>query len=162
MRKKLFITVLACIVGYTVYAQSAFVVTGGDIHNPNGTVNYSIGQVFFATDENSQLSLSAGLQSPYEVIEDISTGIEDLGIKLLVRTYPNPVKSILTLETPENLLDSHDWHYLLYNINGSIVSLGNISSVKTEIDMQRLSTSTYFLKILKGNDLLKSFIIIKN
>lgn len=162
MRKKLFFAVLLSFVCSTMFAQSAFVVTGGDISNSNGTINYSIGQVFFATEENPQLSLSAGLQTPYEVLENLPTGIEDVGIKLSVRTYPNPVKDVLTLQTPEELLGSSDWNYVLYSINGAVLSLGKISSAKTEINMQGLPSSTYILKVSKDSQMLKSFTIIKN
>lgn len=160
--KKLLFSAFVCALGSTVSAQSAFVVTGGDISNPNGTINYSIGQVFFTTEDNPQLSLSEGLQSPYEVVEDVVTGIEDVGIKLSVSTYPNPVKDILTIETPDDLVGIHNLNYVLYSINGTIVSSGKIGSAQVEVDMQSLPSSTYVLMVLKEAELLKSFMIIKN
>ena len=88
--KKLF-TLIIILTGITVtFAQSAIVPVGGDAQNNNGSVSYTVGQIAIQTNGNESVSLSEGVQQPYEIM---TVGVNDFPqITLNALVYPNPTR----------------------------------------------------------------------
>ncbi len=72
----------------------------------------------------------------------------DLASKISM--YPNPVSSILEIELGEH--SKLPSKYMLHDISGKTVSIGNISSSRATIDMSALPAGIYWLKIQTGNE----------
>jgi len=114
-------------------AQENINSTGGKATGTNGNVSYSVGQMFCSTSSSEKGTISEGVQHPYEIF--ITTGIELSTINLELKVFPN---------------------------DGKILKSNKINSKTTQIEMLNLEPSTYFLRVTKQDQIIKSFKIIKN
>ncbi|MFH0758622.1 MAG: T9SS type A sorting domain-containing protein [Bacteroidota bacterium] len=145
--------------GISLPAQEVITSSGGSITGGEGSVNYSVGQVFHETFSSADGMLSHGVQQPYEILTEI--GDEGIAwISLSVSAYPNPVKDILVLSTECD--DYSDLVYQLFDMNGKQIENKGLDGEKMNIDMHGLGPSAYILKVVKSNKEIKTFIIIKN
>jgi hypothetical protein len=140
-------------------SQEAFPVTGGNVSGSGGSVSYSVGQIFYQTQEGSKGSLSEGVQHPYiiSVVTEI-TGTKEIHLSVVV--YPNPVTHVLNLEVAN--FGSGNMAYLVSDINGKLLQHVRITGPKTSIEMGHLPPSTYILNLVEENHIVKSYKIIKN
>lgn len=83
------------------------------------------------------------LRGKVTVVNKLST--EDKFIKNL-NFYPNPVKTDLTVASIFKV-DS----YQIYNVLGSLISEGKGGSNYVQVDMSKLNSGFYFLKIISGS-----------
>ena len=111
----------------------------------------------------SNASLSQGVQQAFEI--SVLTSIEkESGIHLSLIAYPNPTLNYLNLEV--NGSEFPALHFHLLEMSGKLIISDKINSNSTMIDMDHLSSGTYFLKIYSGlgTDVLqeiKTFKIVK-
>jgi len=128
---------------------------GGNIENNKGSVSFTIGQIVNGTSTGSDASINAGIQQPYEFF--IISGVENYFINLSV--YPNPASDYLMLSVkdyPHHLLS-----YSLFNSNGQLLEIRDISDTKTFINLSNYISSFYIIQVLESGKTLKSFKIIK-
>ena len=135
-------------------AQENRVASGGEATGSGGTVSYSVGQVVYTTNTGTNGSLSQGVQQPYVVSTTIGTN--ETSIQL--NAYPNPTTNNLTLATD----DSESLSYQLFNIQGAEISSKTLNSKTCSINLEGYPPATYFLKVIKNNEVIKAFKIIKN
>jgi len=74
------------------------------------------------------------------------TGIDELA-ETLIRLYPNPVESMLTIERNNN----DEVVIELYNSGGALVSTFKAENATTTIDVDMLGSGTYFVRIVGTN-----------
>jgi hypothetical protein len=159
MKKFLLLTIFFVLVFLTTPAQEVIPAAGGNSSGTTGSATFSVGQVFYHFHTASTGSMAEGVQQPYEI--SVVTGIPEAGlIHLHVSAFPNPVMDILTLRMDEHPLENLSWH--LYNLTGAILLAGKINSTETSIDMSDQTSSVYFLKVMAGNQQIKTFRIIKH
>jgi hypothetical protein len=146
-------------VGLTgVHAQEALHASGGNASGSGGSVSYTIGQVVYTTIAGINGSVAEGVQQPYEI--SVVTGLEEAsGINLVCSAYPNPVQKYVTLKI-ENC-DTEKMTYQLYDDNGKLLETKKAEGTETSIDMGNLVIATYFLKVLRNNQVVKTFKVIK-
>ena len=135
-------------------AQENTVASGGKTTGSGGTVSYSLGQVVYSTNIGTNGSVSQGLQQPYAV--STTVGINETSIQL--NAYPNPTTNNLTLTTD----DCESLSYQLFNIQGAEISSKTLNSKTCSISLEGHPRATYFLKVIKNNEVIKAFKIIKN
>jgi hypothetical protein len=150
---------LFCISGFSFMSgQSATVTGGGNAMGSGGTVSYSIGQVTYSSVTGINGSVIEGVQQPFEI--SVVTAVKNSeGIKLEFNVYPNPAADFVKLFIATD--EFKDLRYQLFNFSGLLLLEGNIEGKLTEITMQGLSSSTYFLKVLSSKREIKTFKIIK-
>jgi hypothetical protein len=152
--------ILLVIMGLSgVHAQEAILATGGKTSGSDGSVSYSVGQVVYTLNTGTNGSIAPGVQQPYE-ISIVSELEEATGINLLISVYPNPVTELLILKILA--VDKVNLWYELYGINGQLLENKRIITDETVISLNNLVSSAYLLKIINGDQELKSFKIIKN
>jgi hypothetical protein len=142
-----------------MYSQDTTPASGGNASGTGGSVSYTTGQIVYTTNTGTNGSLSQGVQQPYEI--SVVTGIEESSdISLAIVVYPNPAKDFIRLKivTP----DVENISYQFYDINGSLIIGNKVVGPETDISIQNISPSTYFLKVNDKNKVLKTFKIIKN
>jgi hypothetical protein len=66
----------------------------------------------------------------------------------LVRIYPNPVKSTLTIERKNDDKAAIE----LYNISGMLVGTTKTENTTTTIDVETLDSGAYFIRIIETNN----------
>ncbi len=158
-RLKLFATLFLGLGLTTLHAQESLNTAGGNGSGSGGSVSYSVGQVVYTTNIETNGSVAHGVQQPFEI--SIVTGtLEAKGIILSVAAYPNPTTDYLTLEVNDFNLSALTYH--LHNMNGKILKSEKITGNQTRIDMSSLVPATYFVKVTRENKEVKTFKIIKN
>jgi hypothetical protein len=160
--KKINVALIAfCIFGFgtAIQAQNAIPFTGGNATGSGGSVSYTVGQITYSTLSGTNGTVAQGVQQPYEI--SVVTGMNIAReITLECTVYPNPTRGFMKL-----IVESFDYENLrfrLYDINGVILQDKKVESRETEISMENLSSSVYFLKILKNNVEVKVFKIVES
>ena len=106
------------------------------------------------TYSNGTNTLTQGFQqsrlTPSTIFE-----LEDTGIS--VNIAPNPTTDFIHLYID----DFKGINYQLYDFNGKIIKQADVNSVETMISFSNLSYAAYFLKIMKGTKIIKTFQVIK-
>ena len=152
MKKLLFILLLFPLM---LKAQNNTVAGGATATGTNGSVTYTIGQIFYKTASETNGSVSEGVQQPFEILTLSTTEIPQIQLTAVV--YPNPTIQNVTLSIKE--YDFTEMQFALIDISGKIISQGNITQSETPIDMNQLASAIYFLKISSGyNETAKNFI----
>jgi hypothetical protein len=134
--------------------------TGGSTHITNGgSVSATVGLVGYTTHSSNGGSIAAGIQHPYEIFSvGIDTELSSFSLGYLI--YPNPTRECLTLrrELPVpgkircRITDKH----------GRLIRDFIIRSDETMISLGREPSGLYILYLLRGNELVQTFKIIKN
>jgi opacity protein-like surface antigen len=145
----------------TVSAQESVNATGGDASGSGGSASYSVGQVIYTTNSGTSGSVAEGVQQPYEI--SVVTGIEEAkGINLSVSAYPNPTTDFLQLKVDASTtLSIQSMTYQLYDMQGNLLQIKNLTGTETQIDMSNYVPSTYFVRVISENQSIKEFKIIK-
>lgn len=127
-------------------AQETIVASGSDAYGHGGSVSYSVGQIVYSTYVGASYSEAQGVQQPYEI--SIETDFEGpYNISLTCSAYPNPVVDILTLQIPDYI--DENITYTLTDINGQILSSGQVKLKETLISMSEYAAATYYLKVVQ-------------
>jgi hypothetical protein len=142
-----------------LYAQVTMPVSGGVASGSGGSIAFSVGQLTYTTNTGSTGVVSQGVQQSYEIW--ITTeSIEGKQITLSVSAFPNPTTDYLKLnieagEHPELI-------YQLSDLNAKILENAIINGPEALIEMNKYAPSVYFLRVIKGDIIIKTFKIIKN
>jgi hypothetical protein len=144
--------------GVPLMAQNAIPATGGNASGTGGTVSYTIGEVVYTTNTGNNGSVAQGIQQAYEI--SVVTALENTeGITLEYKVYPNPTRGKITLTiTP---FETDNIRFRFFDQNGILLQEKKIESEITEISMENLNPSMYFLQVIKDNREVKVFKIIK-
>jgi hypothetical protein len=158
-RKILFAFFLSGFCLAIVQGQQTIPAAGGNITGSGGSVSYSAGQILCSTISGANGSVVQGVQQPYEI--SVVTALKNAEeIYLECSVYPNPTNGLakLVFKSP----DFDNLRFRLYNINGEILQDRKVESSETEISLENLSSSVYFLKVYNNNLEVKVFKIVKN
>ena len=139
-------------------AQQTITAAGGDGSGSGGSVSYTVGQVIYHTNAGTNGSESQGVQQPFEI--SVITAVpeaKDISLEFLV--YPNPATDYVILKT--GTYEVKNLSYVLYDIGGRLLGHDKIQSSETNISMQAFLPSTYILKVIDNNKVIKIFKIIK-
>lgn len=133
------------------------VATGGDyFENANGSVSFTLCEVVIETIENENNCLTQGFQqSSLNVYTSIKEhpGANEMEISV----YPNPTYDFIKLKT--NNFDG--LKYQLCNFNGEIMHEGKIKNKETEISFVDYARAIYLLRVIRNNNELQVFKILK-
>lgn len=161
MSSNKFLTLIAAILLIipSIQAQTATTATGGKATGSNGIVNYSVGQIAYASQIGTNgHTLSEGVQLQYELF--VVTGVAEANdISLKVMANPNPVTDYLQLNVEGQFKGSLSFQ--LCDISGKVIDIQRISGLEIQIDMHDLKPSSYFIRIINNEKVLKVFKIIK-
>jgi hypothetical protein len=152
-------TLVACLLCATqlIYAQQTIPASGGEATGSGGASSYSVGQLVYSTNTGSNGSIAQGVQQSIELFT--LSNPELTALTLTAVTYPNPTSGYIVLALKNSNLTG--LIYVLYDLQGRIVSKGIIQQENTAIAMRKLVTGEYVLKVNQNNQALKSFKIIK-
>jgi len=163
LKKQKIILLVIVIVGLTrLQAQIVVPATGGNALGSGGSVSYSIGQVIYTTNIGTSGSVAQGVQQPFEI--STVTGLKEAkGISLFCSVYPNPITDVVQLRIDASTTSSiQSLSYQLLDLQGKLLDSRKLEADVTNIIMNNLCAATYFLKVVKGRNEIKTFKIIKN
>ena len=142
--------------GLAAFAQSDVVPAGGTATGEGGTVTFSVGQIAVQSNEEGSIILSEGVQQPYEIQ---TIGIDNYpGITLSAMVYPNPTRGNVQLTMSNVQLEGE---VRVFDTNGKLLFVKKIEGETTEILMSDLAAGTYFVNVVSGKQVLKTFKVVK-
>jgi hypothetical protein len=161
MKKKIgcFLVIL-CYCGFctALNGQATIAATGGNATGSGGSVSYTVGQILYNTFSGANGTVAQGVQQPYEI--SVVTAVENTGgITLEYIVYPNPTSGLIKLMIKP--FDHENWRFRLYDLNSILLQDKKIENEETDISLENLSASMYFLKVINNNREVKVFKIIK-
>ncbi len=159
--KSLCISVLMfwCMSFFGLYAQETIPAGGGEATGSGGSVSYSVGQLVSEIYTGTNGSVAQGVQQAFEISIVLETKYSKK-IHLKCMAYPNPVTDYLLLKIED--YNNRNLKYLLFDSGGKLIEKNNVDENETRISMMHLPPATYFIKIIEGNQEVKTFKIIKN
>lgn len=158
MKNNTFLLLFFSLLAFQLQAQESISTSGGNATGTGGSVSYSVGQIFYKTNNDANGSVAGGVQQPYEISVVLNTNEAAL-INLQYSAFPNPATNGLTL-TIKNFADQN-LQYRLFDINGKILDANAINKSETFIDIAKYANAVYLLNIYTNNKEIKSFKIIK-
>jgi hypothetical protein len=139
-------------------AQESANASGGDATGSGGTVAYSVGQVVYTTNTSASGTVSQGVQQAYEIF---TVGIKETELNISLSVFPNPTADNLTLQISD--YNNEKLTYQLYDMQGKLLSNGQVTAQQTQIKTSSLPAATYFINVVnQENQKVQSFKIIKN
>ncbi|MDD4217634.1 MAG: T9SS type A sorting domain-containing protein [Bacteroidales bacterium] len=122
-------------------------------------MSYSIGQMVYTTNSGVSGSVSQGVQQAFEisVVSELDDG---QAVGLNVSAYPNPTNDYLFLKI--DTLELSEMSFQLFDITGKLLESKKIDSNEIVIDTRKLVPANYVLKVIQGQQEIKTFKIIKN
>ena len=139
-------------------AQKNTVASGGNATGNGGSTSYSVGQVLYTTNTGANGSVAQGVQQPYEIT--VIAGVNETAIHLKLSVYPNPATNYIQLKVENEKLESLT--YQLIDLQGKVINTEKVTASNTTIIMEALPKAIYLINIIKNNQLIKTFKIIKN
>lgn len=138
-------------------AQESANSSGGDAAGSGGTVAYSVGQVVYTTNTGSAQSVAQGVQQTYVIF---NLGINETAMNMTLTAFPNPTAENLILQISD--YNNEKLAYQLFDMQGKLVSNGQIVAQQTFINMNSLPTAIYFVYVVnQENQKVQSFKIVK-
>jgi len=140
-----------------LYAQESPTAAGGEASGSGGTASYSVGQTVYTTITGmAGHSLAQGVQQPYEI--STTVGVDETAVNLELSVHPNPTDSYLSLQIDS---EANNLSYRLYDVQGNVIEAQEINNKTTNISLEGQPAATYFLSVVKENQVIKTFKIIK-
>ena len=154
MKKTTFLLTLFCVIYFNINAQEVISSSGDYYENSNGSVSWTIGESITETITDGNFILTQGFQQSRLTTVSIFE-LEDLDFKISIS--PNPTIDNISLNTNK----SEGLSYQLYDFNGKLIKEATIISKETIISFSDLSYASYFLSVLRENQIIKTFQVIK-
>jgi len=156
-------TVLALIIYlliFTLPAESQFSINSGgsNAEQNEGSLSYSVGQVFYSMSYTQGFYSNEGVEQPREITR-ITHFNDKLYREINIQVYPNPASNHIFLEIDHER--PWEFSYKLINISGTVILEKRIQSTLTEIPIDRLSPSPYLLNIFHNEILYTNYRVIK-
>jgi hypothetical protein len=140
-----------------VQAQDSANSSGGNATGSGGMVSYSIGQVFYTSNSNSNGEVAQGVQHAYEIF---TVGVTETELNISLLVFPNPTADDLTLQIID--YNNEILTYQLFDIQGKLLSKGQVIGNQTQINTANIPSDTYFISVLnQKKQKVQSFKIIK-
>ena len=155
-----FYTITILFVGSTqcCIAQNGTTAAGSEATGTTGTVSFSVGLVDYVAYNNSTVSVNQGIQQAYEIFSVV--GVQTPNPKFNLSLYPNPTTNFITLSI--DAAHIKNLSYKVYDITGKQITLQKINSTTTQISMEELLVTTYFVSVFSTEGIVKTFRIIKH
>ena len=121
--------------------------TGTSVSNNKFSTSVGVGSYPITyTYTNSNGCKSSALKN-LNVINCNTSNIEEI-VELNYKIYPNPTTESITIESSIELINTD---YILFDISGRSLMSGTLIDAKTEINLSKLSSGTYYIKIFNNN-----------
>ena len=130
------------------FGQSSMNTSGGDTFSDQGSVAYSIGQVFVQISESPEISVSEGVQQPYE-LSLYNAIAEESTLEVSILAYPNPTMNDLTIELQGWRHETASFE--VYDALGKKICSGVFNQSTLSIDARLWSSGNYFLHLYSPN-----------
>lgn len=140
-----------------LFSQVAVNASGGGSKTIDGSIEYSIGNVFYTSVNTNAGSITEGVQHTYDIT---TVGIQEQDLNISLSVFPNPTTDLLNLST---CFITKGYSFQLIDLLGNQLEIQPIESNQSIIKMLEYDTGMYFLNIISvENKVISSFKIIKH
>jgi hypothetical protein len=152
--------VLIFVLGLTrLQAQEALTASVGEALGSGGSSSYSVGQMVYTNNTDTNGSVSQGVQQIYTI--SVVSGLEDeLAANILLTVSPNPTSDFLNLLFEDFKIE--EMNYQLFDLQGKLLETNPVKAIQTQISMNHLPSAVYVIHVIRENQIVKSFRILKN
>lgn len=159
MLKRIFLIGILIIWQIILYAQVAITSSGGIGASNTLKASYTVGQIFYLTKTGTDGNiLLEGVQQAFLITDlEENPNFDDTNFNITV--YPNPTNNFLIVKV-ENY-DIKNLLYVIFDLSGKKLQQVKSYGTKTEINFSIYPASSYILKVIEKNKVLKVFKIIK-
>jgi hypothetical protein len=140
-----------------LFAQEVVATAGSTFSNTSGSISYTIGEGVANTLTKGDKTITQGFQQGNLSVSVVSV-LKDLDFSISV--FPNPTSDVLTLKL--NKEDMTGLKYLLFDMNGRLLSQKNLETNETTINVNQLNNGLYLIKVQDSMKELKTFKIVKH
>jgi hypothetical protein len=119
-----------------------------DLTPPSGAVYYQI-EIVNPSDCDPTKSLNYSV-SRSNIVNNVQVGLTE-SVLSTIQIYPTPTNDKFTLDVSIDLLGKS---YALTDFSGRIIQEDKINSLKQQVNIEKVSIGTYFLKV-EGNKAIK-------
>ena len=153
--KKNALTVLVVLASIGSVSAQEIVSTQGDSYSTSSAqIDFTIGEVVLDTGTDGTNVLTQGFHQTNWSF----SSVEDLAPNFNATLYPNPVDDVLIVKT--STFDGVQ--YQMFDATGRIVLEGSLEAEKTELAVSSFAPGNYTVTVLRNEELLKSFKLIKH
>jgi hypothetical protein len=152
MYKYVFLFLLIILNNAQSEAQITNNASGNDLSNQYGSINYSIGEIFYI-QKGAQQTSSEGVQNGNTINPVKSKS------NIKVSVYPNPTSDFIHLNLKSGF--SNNIFYKLYNNVGIELLNGSVQNISSQISLTQLPASIYLLKVFMEQQEIENIKIIK-
>jgi hypothetical protein len=144
--------------GVELIGQSTVSTNGGNATGTGGSATYTVGQMAYSVIPGTNGFIIQGVQQPYEISTVTAIeNTEDITLEYIV--YPNPTEGIIRLIISS--INNGNYWFQLYDLKGNLLQENKVTDRVTELSIENLSSSVYFLGVLRENYEVKVFKIVK-
>lgn len=140
----------------SAFSQQSLNSSGGEAVGLSN-VSYSVGQVFFNYNTDTNTNYTEGVQQPFEISEIISN-TDHINSDLIISFFPNPVYEKLNINI-DNYTENLSFELL--DVLGQRLKNDLIRQNHTIIDFDGLNSNIYFLNVLSDDKIVKTIKISK-
>lgn len=134
--------------------QYATLSGGGEGTGPGGTVSYSIGQLVVETTEDSEGTVSPGVQQSYE---SYVVFIDEVLFSNSLTIFPNPTSDLLQIDFDQPFIGT----IKVFNIYGGLMWEQVCTGQTFFMDAQKWASGTYLLNVMQESNLVSTYKIVK-
>jgi hypothetical protein len=147
---------ICCALCFTTQAQEIITSSGSHGTTTDADLSWTIGEIITETAESTNSILTQGFnQGELLITKTVKTELPNLDFNV----YPNPASDLLKLVTNET--NYENLRFILYDFNGKKLIDRPLTGRVTDIPLNSLRASTYFLKIYQNKTEITLFKIIK-
>lgn len=148
-----FFTIVIC---SDLLSQQVVATAGGSFGNNSGSISYTLGEGISQTFTSGDITVTQGFQQSYKIVS-IFKEPEDYGLTITI--FPNPTRDLLKLKIQNEFKPG--LQYLLFDMNGKLLSQKKVESNETDISFNQFSNGIYFIKVQSGLKEIRTFKIVK-
>ena len=156
--KHFFLIPLSLIIICSAISAQEAVVSGSGYHeNSSGSISWTLGEVITETFRSDDVILTQGFQQPSITVTSVE---EFANLDFNITAFPNPAREYINIKLDTDNFDNV-W-YELYDIKGLVIEHKKIDNELVHISLHDKEPAIYFLRVIEGNKVLKTFKVIKN
>jgi len=156
MKVRALLVLILLSIQISLFAQQIITSAGDKSITPNVTLQWTLGQIVTGATSVGNISLIQGFQESTIIVSNI---YETDKLDYKIKVYPNPAKSLITIEI---IKQGHKaLSVILLNNLGSKLCKNEIINQKLIIDIDKFTSGTYILHLFEGNRIINNYKIIK-
>ncbi len=140
---------------YSTYSNFVTYTSGTTSDTENYISNLNNNTIYFWRIKATDGSIFSEWSETWSFTTEINISVDNINTNEII-IYPNPASDFITIDYDSNRM----LNFQIYNMQGKLIILQHNN--KRIINISKLKSGTYFIKIKENNEILETEIFIKN